>query len=648
VTGSLLYLVIFALACAPGLPLGWRLFGRSPAGWIAGALIGYALTAFAIWTVIALHAASAAAFLVAWLALSILTWLGFHRMAPALAPLPRWTATEGRALALVLVLTSIVAIPPLANVGAADGDGNRYYRAYFTADFVWHMALTAEVAKFSMPPRNPFLAHRPIHYYWTYYLLPAAVSATGPTPVRSVQRCLAVNAFATGLLLMAAVFVAAFAAVGRGWPAAAGAALALIASSAEGIATLAGIWYRGLPLAAARDVNIDAMSAWVLGAHRIDGLQRCLWYVPQHSMAYALGLIALAAGTATGSTGSIGLVLLAGIALAGSVAMNPFVGGIFALAYGAAVAVDALRRPAPLARIALHALAGIPVVLVLLWCVSNQMVEGAGGALQVGFSGASRHWPVASLLLSLGPILMAGGAGLWPSPTAPLARVMPFAVLALVSLFLLYFVQLSVDDSWVGFRAGQMMLVALAVLAARFLAVGWSVRPAVVAAVVGGVLLTGVPTTIIDEYNARDVHNRSMSPGGFPWTIVVTVPQQHALDWIRTNTAPHAIVQMDPTVRERSTWSLIPSFAERRMAAGLPISLLNVPEYTERSESVRTMYDTPSAAQAADIARRMRIDYIYVDAVERTAHPAAAKFDASPEYFERVFDEADVGLYRVK
>ncbi len=105
---------------------------------------------------------------------------------------------------------------------------------------------------------------------------------------------------------------------------------------------------------------------------------------------------------------------------------------------------------------------------------------------------------------------------------------------------------------------------------------------------------------------------------------------------------------MDPTVRERATWSLIPSFAERRMAAGLPISLLDAPEYHERSARARAMYETSSAAQAAEIARSLRIDYVYVDAVERAAHPAAAKFDAAPALFERVFADADVAVYRVR
>jgi len=48
--GGLTYTACYALAAAIGLPLGFTLFGRhQPAGWVAGALIGYMLTAFGLW-----------------------------------------------------------------------------------------------------------------------------------------------------------------------------------------------------------------------------------------------------------------------------------------------------------------------------------------------------------------------------------------------------------------------------------------------------------------------------------------------------------------------------------------------------------------------------------------------------------------------
>jgi hypothetical protein len=51
---------------------------------------------------------------------------------------------------------------PYKNLGAQDAQGNRFYRAYFTADFIWHTALTAELMKYDMPPINPYLGDRTI------------------------------------------------------------------------------------------------------------------------------------------------------------------------------------------------------------------------------------------------------------------------------------------------------------------------------------------------------------------------------------------------------------------------------------------------------------------------------------------------------
>jgi hypothetical protein len=335
------------------------------------------------------------------------------------------------------------------------------------------------------------------------------------------------------------------------------------------------------------------------------------------------------------------------VALGGSVAFNPLVGGIFALAYGVAIAVDAARHPRPVHAIGRHALAAIPVVLAVAWCASNQMVEGAGGFLQFGFLGASRQHPIATLLLSLGPVLVAGVAGLFPGRGAAFKPAVPFLVLALMSLVLMYFVRLSVDQAWMAFRAGQMMIIGLAALAARFIANSTTGgRRAVAVVVIVLCFGAGAPTTLIDEYNAQDTHNRAMGPG-FPWTIVVSRQQQHAYNWLRTQTPLEAVVQMDARSRERSTWSNIPSFAERRMAGGLPISLLNIPEYAERSDRIKAMYAASNPAEATTLARSLRIDYVYVDEVERQAYPAGIAFDRSPA-FEKVFDEAPVSVYRVR
>jgi hypothetical protein len=241
---------------------------------------------------------------------------------------------------------------------------------------VWHTALTAELAKFSMPPRNPYLASEPIHYYWTYFLLPAAVSQAGPSSVRSVESCLKVNAILTGLLLIASVFMLAWTTTSRPWVTTAAVSLALLAGSFEGTYEIYRLWTRGQSLSALRDTNIDAITEWHFGGHRIDGLPRCLWYVPQHSMAYALGLVSLTAVSASGAAGSSTAIALEGLVLGGAVAINPFVGGIFAFVGGLGSAGrpsnPRVNRDGRAARGGRDSGPG----LALSWCVASKMVEG--------------------------------------------------------------------------------------------------------------------------------------------------------------------------------------------------------------------------------------------------------------------------------
>ena len=457
------------------------------------------------------------------------------------------------------------------------------------------------------------------------------------------------NAVATALLFVSAIFVCAWAAVPYAWPVASAVMLASVASSAEGAFALWRLSQRGAALSEVKNLNIDAIANWWFHGVRTDGLQRCFWWVPQHSMAYTLGLVALATVNAAGSAASTSAIVLSGIALGGATMMNPFVGAVFCVAWGVAVAIDAARSGDLVKRLLRHALAVIPVAIALGWVTLNRMAEGGGSALQFGWLvGDARNSPLIVLVLSLGPALLAAIVGL---AVGRLGRVAASVILATTALLLLFFARLNVDPAWIGFRSGQLFLIAVPALIARgFVASGPRRAIAIVAAAIA--LAAGAPTTVIDTYNAQDTSNVSESPIG-PWTVVLTPEEQQGLEWIRRMTPANAVVQMEPTSRERNTWSLIPSFAERRMSAGRPISLLggtsDGSEYAERSARVRTLYETSDVRQAWDIARSMRINYLWVDRIERSTFPAGtAKFNGAPQFFIPVFRNAEVSIYRVR
>ena len=92
--------------------------------------------------------------------------------------------------------------------------------------------------------------------------------------------------------------------------------------------------------------------------------------------------------------------------------LNPLLGVVCAALYGVCVSVDALRQPRGWLLVPRHAVAAVPVVLAVAAGAASRVTEGAGSALDVGFSGFSRNYPVTTLLLSLGPVLVPAVVGL--------------------------------------------------------------------------------------------------------------------------------------------------------------------------------------------------------------------------------------------
>jgi hypothetical protein len=341
-------------------------------------------------------------------------------------------------------------------------------------------------------------------------------------------------------------------------------------------------------------------------------------------------------------------LLTAAGALALSVTFNPFIGAALGAVYGLVLLTETMRL-GTWRMLWRQTVVPVAAVIALGWCVANRMLEGAGGALLVGWGGLARHAPVATLLVSLGPLLAIAAAGVLPKRVGPTRGLTLAVALSALSLVLMYFVRLDADAAWVGFRAGQLLQIGLAILAARaFAARGSTVRRTTTATLAILALAAGLPTLAIDLYNAQDVSNRGMGPG-FHWTVVVTPEQQEAFAWIQRATKPDAVVQMDPAAHGRETWSLIPSFAARRMAAGEPIALLPARDQARLTARVSAMYGSLDAESAAEEARALGIDYLYVDDRERSVHAAAAlqKFTASASFLP-VFRNSQVVVYAVR
>jgi hypothetical protein len=645
--GGLAYLGIYALATVPGFPIGIALFGRRhAAAWITGALVGYALTAVALWIPVELHLIQGVWSVTAWAAATTLSFALCRGVGP-LVPLPTWRTRDTTALFLVLMVVPLLVARPFSRLGERDAEGALRYRAYFTADFLWHIALAAELSKGAARPRNPYLARRPLNYYWAYFVLPATITRTSGL-VPSTQAALAINATCAGLLFVSALFVAAWCAVPRSGAVAVSVLLAVTAASGEGLFAIVDALAKGRPMDSLRHLNIDAITSWIFRGLTVDGLPRSLWYTPQHAAACALSLMAIVIPGSADATVRPAIGLLAGIALGLATIFSPFLGGAFCLIYGITALWIALRSGEARWRVVIaHSTAALPVLAALGWCVANGTFEGAGGGVALGISGRAGTAPVWTLVLALGPILVPTVCALvyWRrSQYAPQAALVGL----MMGLVMFYFVTLTAEPIWIGWRAGQIILVTIPALAAACFATLWDRRQRA-ASIAMAVLIfcAGAPTTLIDAVNAQDIANVEMGPG-FRWTVVVPPDSQAALRWIRENTPPDAVVQMSIGPRGRETWTLVPTFAERRMAAGVPISLLQRPEYTTDSKRTDTLFSIVQPKDAWEVARSMHIDYVYIDRIERQTYDGSLdKFDDT-RFFEKVFRQGEAAVYAVR
>lgn len=563
-------------------------------------------------------------------------------------PFPVTSRHDRAALAALLLLGLLIVAAPFAHVGEPL-DAGKAYRAYFTADYVWRRAVVAELAKGDMLPANPFYLDDPLHYYWLPHLPSAAAYRNGHIDLDQV------------LLLHSVVMDAAFVAFLYGfarwlvplpWAAGLGVATSIVATSYEGLFALWDLWRKGAPLTLVRYLNIDAVTRWVMHGMPIDGLQRVLFYQPHHALGYGLGFMGVMAVATRQRRFDPAAFAVAGVLLGMSTLVSSFAGLMLTCAAAVWEFVSVLRWREWWRASAHIAAASLPLVLAAALVTALQYVDVGGSIIRIGPNALAFAdvWRVTAL--SFGPIIVLTALAAWVFGRRRDGRASLFAALWVMCAGFYFFVDIrDHQDVYVGWRVGHLWFIASAGLAA--VAFQWvaTLRPpwrVVTAAGLGFGISAALPTTIIDVYNTQDIYNWGNGPG-FTWTLFLSPDEQEAIAWIKANTRPGAVFQLDAAERGPQGWAYLPAFAERRMAVGLPISMVPLQKYQEGSARATWIFDTVSAESAHWLARHNGIEYLYIGAPERRAHPGAqARFDGAPEFFDVVFRNPEATIYRVR
>ena len=624
ISGALSRVLVFAAALVVFVLPGVFLAGRWFSGYerqAAGAALGYLLSSLIASLFYHAGILSPTGLGLVSLALSLVIAISFGRPQVSFGKASSGTRswlTATLALAMCLVAVPFLRVAEETAEGAA-------YRAYFSADLMTHLSVVAELQKGDSPPQNPFYAGQTLGYQWLFFLFPALVGKWIGN-----QQALLLTDLSVGCLFAALAFSAANRLAARPSLAFGAVGIGLAAASYEGLAVLVRAAWVGEPLGSFRDVNVDAFSRWFFELTSLDGLHRSFLYTPQHLYSYALLMVVvllLLNGESRGVASSLAAGALLG-GMAGTSIVTAIIVGPW-LALGRILAGG--ERKALLRDLLIM---GVVALGCLAWFFELGYFEEAGGELVLRFPRLAEI--PALVLLEAGPLFLLG------LPALAARHALPWGGLAGIALIATLFMDIgSAPGVWMAWRAGSILLIALMLMVAVTIR---KMRPALLVVV----LLPATLTCGLDIFNAQDVTNRDLSRGEFRWTTVVHPSDEDALAWIRAHTAPEAIVQWDVRAREPGEWALIPALAERRMAVGFPIFLLDNRKYRARERRLRPIFVSSDPDEAYRLATEAGIDYLVIGSREVTVRgERVRKFWEAPERFREVYANRVATVFEV-
>ena len=618
-------------------------------GWLApvafGPLVGQALGSFVLTVLWVAGGRGVWTIAAAPLIVAALMWPA-RRLAGRFH-LPATDADDLIALAFLLLLVTLIVGLPFAHVGELGPDG-KDYRQYFTADYVWRRAVVSELAKADTLPLNPYFKGDALHYYWMPHVL-SGVQYRFANSWATLDELLLIRSISIDAILIACLYGMVRTFSVRPWAAAAGVAFVVLSSSFEGLYAMVEFIRNGAAVREVRNLNIDAVTRWWFQGIPIDGLQRLLFYQPHHAVGYGIGMVGLLAIARRTRARDAAAFVIAGTCLGLSIAISSFAGGMITAAAAIHEAI-AVVKALDWRRAIVHATAAaVPLAIGTGLTFALKYVDNSGAVVAFELNRMATRGFWWNTFLSFGPVLLLCLAAL-PALGRERRGLGIFASLAASCVVFYFFINVrDHQDVYVGWRVGHLLFMAatvvIAVLFERLQAAPSQFRPVawIAVAIIG---LMGLPTTVIDVYNTQDITNFAEAPAG-PWTLRLTPDDLQVFDWLKHNTESTAIVQVDPVPRDPSSWAYMPAFGERRMAAGLPISMIPLAKYQEASHEVRQIFDEPPLF-AYERAVRAGINYIIVGPPERQVHEGVeARFNSVPDLFPLVFRNGSITIYAV-
>lgn len=520
------------------------------------------------------------------------------------------------AVILIMILALATVLYPLANIGKEYPEG-RFYRTYFNVDFLKHVAVTAHLSHAGIPPDNPYLkTDEPLHYYWFFYLFPAAVRALNLPGVETLDILRVLTIW--GVLVFCQLLYGLIRCFTRHRTAVITAIICgLFAYSYEGLLVLSKIRERRDPLLyGIGRFNVDAATRWFIGHPQIDGLYRTLIFTPQHLfglMMFCLSFFVFSEWFSDSRRQSVSRLGFMGLLTGLTFGFSSFIGIIGYIWLTTITAYVFFRRGD--IRTTVHvalSLAGSILILLALGILYRR----PDSLVFLPQSSVISQLP-RFLIFNFGPLILLFPAGLYRGFRTHRFITLNLSGILLLCFFLILFIQIRDFPTDMGIKLGLIASFSFMV----FTAIGLSSTALLQRRIMLGLaillMLPALPTLFMDIFNSGDATNLRYS------TFVEQEDIEASL-WIRDNLPQDARIQSDPYQRYEA-YSLIPTIAERRTVVGdkmhARIFLSDPGVFDTLDTAVNQLYREKDPVRVAEMMRDIGIDYILVGRTERELYP---------------------------
>lgn len=533
----------------------------------------------------------------------------------------------------VVLLVITLLIIPYSQVGI-DAPNGHVYRAYFSGDYLKHLAITAELSKCEIPPQNPYFNGRVLHYYWMFYVLPGlAVRIIGIDHIEPVL--ISWNLFLAGIFLWLWLLVLSRFST-RKWLQPVIGLLPFIGYSYEGIAVMLDMANRNRTLNYYVVYNVDGMSRWMFGAPEINGIYRLLLYNMQHIIPASLFLIFIIIFSEWKSP-DWKSILGAGILSSLAIGHSGFLGSFLTVWSGLVVLMSGSMSWRNLLRnIRMLLLYGsVPLLATLMYQFHFQMV-GASMPLQFRLVETIAKHPVMFFILNFG-VASLGILGLLVQQS----KIRPIALLGGISLLVISCVTATDWGSDVAVKVGYPASIALTIL---FL---WTIELLLARKIpswlIGsGLLILIAPasiTPIFEVLNFRDILN-------VKYISVIPHLDFAMYEWMRENTPESTVIQKGlKSDLLNAPFSPIPAFAQRRTFFGdwmhARIFMISQFQFDQRKQILDGIFNGKNPQLIHDSAKKEGIDYLYWGSMESESYGPPEACLSRPDLFPVAYSLQD-------